>query len=268
MTPPRTHLSLLGVFAMIALTPALHAQQSPAAQPAASVPASPPVDLKALRSGACANPKPENFRTFYLHHMTQQSEANELFTALRQMEPPDVKSFFVPSQMAIQLCGLPENIALAERILADLDRPKKAYRITYTLTEVDGIRRGTPQHYSLVVSPGQNSVLKLGSRIPFATGSLSDKASTQTQISYVDVGMNFDVALDETAEGIRLRTSAEQSSIADDKSGVGPQDPVLRQALFKGTSYLAPGKPLRLGSLDIPDTTRHLEIEVLMEPLP
>ena len=201
--------------------------------------------------------------------MTQMNDANEVYTAVRQLITPDVKTFFVPSQMAIEMCGSPENIALAERIITDLDRSKKAYRITYTVTEMDGTRRVNSQHFSLIVAAGQNSTLKQGSRVPIVTGSFTDKSSNQQNtVSYVDVGMNFDAALDETAEGIRLRTSVDQSSIAEEKSGVGPQDPVVRQASFKGTSYLTAGKPLNLGTFDIAETTRRLELEVVMDPLP
>jgi hypothetical protein len=37
---------------------------------------------------------------------------------------------------------------------------------------------------------------------------------------------------------------------------------------LKGESLLAPGKPLMLGSVDIPGSTSHLDVEVVMEPLP
>src|SRR5438874_2679658 len=108
---------------------------------------------------ACSNLTNETFRTLYLHHMTQINEANEIYTAIRNMLPPHVRSFFVPSQMAIEICGLPENIVSAEKIIKDLDRPKKSYRITYTVTEMDGSRRVVTQHFSLIVAPGQNSTL-------------------------------------------------------------------------------------------------------------
>jgi hypothetical protein len=85
-------------------------------------------------------------------------------------------------------------------------------------------------------------------------------------MTYVDVGMNFDATIDTTSEGIRLRTTVEQSSVAEGK-GIGPENPVIRQAQFRGTSYLAPARPLKVGTFDIPDTTRHLDIEVSMEPL-
>jgi len=263
MTSRRTNAGLFGTTLALGSVLSLStAAQSIAAQPQAAGKAE-------AQAAACSNLTNETFRTLYLHHMTQMNEANEIYTAIRAMLPPYVRSFFVPSQMAIEICGVPENIASAERIVKDLDRPKKAYRVTYTVSEMDGARRLSSQHFSLIVAPGQNSTLKQGSRVPIVTGSFNDKSATQQNaVSYVDVGMNFDAALDETAEGIRLRTSAEQSSIAEERSGLGPQDPVVRQASFKGTSFLTPGKPLKLGTFDYPDSTRHLELEVIMDPLP
>lgn len=43
------------------------------------------------------------------------------------------------------------------------------------------------------------------------------------------------------------------------------QDPIVRQITLEGTSILTPGKPTILGSLDVPGTTRHLDVEVAME---
>ena len=84
-------------------------------------------------------------------------------------------------------------------------------------------------------------------------------------MTYIDVGLNFDATLDEFANGVRLRTKVDESSVAEERSGVGPQGPVVRQTSLEGTSFLTPGKPLVLGSLDIPGSTRHQEVEVVME---
>jgi hypothetical protein len=53
--------------------------------------------------------------------------------------------------------------------------------------------------------------------------------------------------------------------VSEEKSGVGPQDPVVRQNVLNGTSTLALGKPLVLGSIEVPGSTRRQEIEVLAE---
>jgi hypothetical protein len=222
-------------------------------------------EQKPARVIACANPSTDTVHTFYLRNATQQNEANEIYTALRQILPPDAKTFFVPNQMAIELCASPEQTALAQKMLTDLDRPKKNYRLTYTVSEMDGATRVSSHHFSMVVTPGQQATLKQGSRVPIATESSSQSAIHQ--FTYVDVGMNFDATVETISDGIRLKTTVEQSSVAEAK-GTGPENPVIRQASFKGTSYLVPGKPLKVGTFDIADSTRHLDLEVMMEPLP
>ena len=211
-------------------------------------------------------------RTLYLNNAVQTSDANEMVTALRNMLRPEDRLFLVQNQNAIVMQAPAEQIALAQKILSEIDRPKRTYRLTYTVTEMEGGKRLGVQHFAMVVASGQKTTLKQGSRVPIATGSYaangSPNASQQTQFTYLDVGMNFDATLDEFASGVRLFSSVEQSSIAEEKSGVGEQDPIVRQTSLKGAAYLTPGKPLMLGSLDIPGSTRHLDVEVIMEQLP
>ena len=107
--------------------------------------------------------------------------------------------------------------------------------------------------------------MKQGSKVPIVTGSTTEGNSTQSQVTYLDVGLNFDATLDESVNGVRLKTKVEQMSLAEERSGVGLQDPVIRQTTVEGTSILTEGKPLILGSIDIPGTTRHLDIDVVME---
>jgi hypothetical protein len=66
-----------------------------------------------------------------------------------------------------------------------------------------------------------------------------------------------------------LKSSVEQSSVAPETSEVaGAHEPIIRQASLRGETFLTPGKPVALGSMDIPGSTSRLQIEVLMEPLP
>ncbi len=207
-------------------------------------------------------------QTFYLANISQQTEGIEIVTAVRNILTPDAKVYFVSSQNALIVNTTPDQLLLVQKLLSDLDRPRKTYRLTYTITETDGGKRIGTQHFVMVVVSGQRTVLKQGSRVPIATGSYTTTGSSgaqQTQFTYLDIGMNFDATLEESANGVRLRTKAEQSSIADEKSGLGVQDPLVRQTLLEGTSILTPGKPLALGSVDVPGSTRHLDIEVVIE---
>src|SRR5271170_402040 len=194
------------------------------------------------------------YQAFYLATSSQQNDANEVVVAIRNMLPPDVKVILAQSQNAILVRATPDQLVLVQKIINDLDRPKKAYRLTYTITELDGDKRVGTQHYAMIVAAGQRTVLKQGSKVPVATGSYGTGGSSgaQTQFTYVDVGMNFDATLDEFTNGVRLRSKVEQLGVAEQTSGVGAQDPVIRQSSLEGTSFLALGKPLVLGSMDIP----------------
>jgi hypothetical protein len=143
----------------------------------------------------------------------------------------------------------------------------KTYRLTYTLTETDGGKRVGTQHFAMIVVSGRKTALKQGNRVPLVTGTVSTSGGPQTQVQYLDTGLNIDASIEESGDGVKLNTQVEQSSIAEEKSGLGTQDPIVRQTKLEGTSILTAGKPLILGSMDIASSARHLDIEVLMEPV-
>jgi type II secretory pathway component GspD/PulD (secretin) len=172
--------------------------------------------------------------------------------------------------------AVPDDLEAMRKIIADLDRPKKNYRLTYTVTEMDGGKPNGTQRYSMIMTSGQQTSLKLGNKVPIATGSFSaggpngsNMSPVQTQFTYIDIGMNFDATLTEMGENAMLKSSVDESSVAPVKSDVaGTQQPIVRQASLRGESLLTPGKPVMLGSVDIPGSTSRLDIEVVMQPMP
>jgi type II secretory pathway component GspD/PulD (secretin) len=207
-------------------------------------------------------------RFIYLKNAAAQNDANELLVALRNMLDPSTKIYLVANQNAIALTTYPEEFARGEAIVRGLDLPHKAYRLTYTIVESDAGKRIGVQHFSMVVVAGQRTTMKQGSKVPVATGSYitSDKTS-QEQFTYLDVGMNFDATLIQTGDRLVLKNKVEQSSIADVRNSMSDRDPVVRQSVMEGFANLTPGKPATIGALDIPGSTRHLDIEVLAEPM-
>ena len=216
---------------------------------------------------AAAKPNNNPTQVFYLNNISNFQESSDITTAIRNMLDARAKIYLVSAQGAIFVQAPPDQIALAKKLIDDLDRGKHTYRLTYTITEIDDNKRVGTQHFSMVLVSGQRTTLKQGSKIPVATGTTTENgsASTQTQLTYLDIGLNFDATLDESVNGVRLRSKAEQSSLGADKTIAGVTEPVVRQTVIEGTSILTPGKPLILGSLDIPDSTRRLDIEVVME---
>jgi hypothetical protein len=139
------------------------------------------------------------------------------------------------------------------------------YRLTYTLTEMDGAKRIGTQHYSLTVNAGEQGKIRLGSKVPIAMESSNPASLAPAQIQYQDVGLTIYVRLKESAAGVRVNSTVDQTGVSEEQSTVGRGDPVIRQANLDCTALLTPGTPVMLGSLDVPGSTRHLDIEVVLE---
>jgi type II secretory pathway component GspD/PulD (secretin) len=266
----RTASILAIAFALFLCGPIARSQGAPAAaKPAADATAAKP---SSETPPAKPNPDTLPVRTFYLSNVAQQYEANDIVSSIRNILPNNDRIYVVPSQNAIVVRGTPEDLALTQKVITDLDRPKKNYRLTYTVTEMDGGKQIGVQHYAMIMTSGQTTSLKLGNRVPVATGASTAGVAAnlveQTQFTYIDVGMNFDATLTEMGNNAMLKSSVDQSGAAPEKSDSVPHQPIIRQASLKGESFLAPGKPLVLGSMDIPGSTSHTQIEVVMEPLP
>lgn len=170
------------------------------------------------------------------------------------------------------------------RVMAQTDAPAPApkanepksetapqtYRLTYTLTEMDGAKRIGTQHFSVTVDPvtkesRKESRLRLGSKLPIATATSKPEAPERTEFQYVDVGLNITASLHEFPTGLEVYSRVEQTGVSEEHSSVGRNDPVIRQATLDNTALLTPAKPVMLGSLDVPGSTRHLDIEVVLE---
>jgi type II secretory pathway component GspD/PulD (secretin) len=162
--------------------------------------------------------------------------------------------------------GTAEDIALAQKILADLDRPRKAYRLTYTITETGSGQSNSGQHVTLIVTSGGTTDFKRGSKVPIAIGTYTQ--TPHADVQYQDIGLQIEATLNGYVDGVHLRSKIAQSDVSDEKSGIGTQDPIFRQTTLDGTATLVPGKPLILGSLDIPGTNRHQQVEVVSEAIP
>ena len=216
-------------------------------------------------SGTNQNPT----QVFHLVNAAQRNEANDIMTALRNVVCPSDKLFLLETTYDIVAAAPPDQLALMGKLIAELDTPKQTYRLVYTLTESESGKRIGVQHFAMVVVTGQQVTLKQGDKVPVLTGSYDKNSSSQqTEFTYLDVGMSFDSTLDRFANGLRLRSVVLKSSLAESQVNAPGQDPIVRQIELKGTSVIVPGKPQILGSLDIAGSTRHVDVEVIAEPLP
>jgi type II secretory pathway component GspD/PulD (secretin) len=207
-------------------------------------------------------------KTIYLENITTQNEANEILVAVRNMFDPGLKVYLITTQNAVSLSSYPAEIARVEAFIHLLDKPRKSYRVTYTIAVMDDGKNIGTQHYSMIAADGQRTTMKEGDKIPVATGTFStDSATAQTQFTYLDVGMNFDATVTSLANGVSLKSKVEQSSIGPTNTIAGVAEPVVRQSVLDGSSIAPLGKPLMLGSIDIANSTRRLDIDVMVEPI-
>lgn len=206
-----------------------------------------------------------SYETFFFTNITQQNELNDIQTDMRNMLSK-AKIYGIPSQHAISVWGSPEDIAQARKMIAELDRAKKVYRLIYTIKEMDGGKPVGSRSVALVAVSGERTQMKQGSKVPIVTGSFdSDTSKSNTQVQYLDVGTNIEATVDSFQDGVRLKTKLEESGIAEERSGVGAQDPIVHQTWLEAIVILTPGKPLALGSVDLPGGVKHLEVEVVAE---
>ena len=181
--------------------------------------------------------------------------------------------------MALVLtCGsgrvLAQGEASTEKASSDqTETAPKTYRLTYSITHLEGTKQLGVQHYSLTVNPDtkdsrKDSNLRLGSRIPIATGKMNEKGAQipgEVQFQYVDIGLSIGAHVREYSTGVLVYSKVEQSSLAEEPSNVGAADPIIRQGTLLNTALLTLGKPVMLGSLDVPGSSNHIDIEVVLE---
>lgn len=272
-----THLRGLSLFSLALLPLSLFAQDKPADKPQEAPPErkSAPYDRSItdcskqptrIQTIDCAYAHAQ-IRTIQLENVSQPNDANEILVAVRNMADPAVKIYLIGSRNLIAVNTYPEEFARIEALIKSLDLPRKAYRVTFTLAESDSGKRIGVQHFSLIDVAGQRTSLKQGSKVPVATGEYDNsKNGAEEQFTYLDIGMNFDVTLEQSGANLHLKFKVEQSGLAEEKSSFD-HDPVVRQSVLEGVANLTIGKPLALGQIDIPGSTRHLDVEIVAEPV-
>ena len=260
-----THIrSIAGLFYITLFCVVTNAQAPKPAEPSKALQASTitPGDPNSQSNG------PAITRAFTLKNITEAQEGNEIVTALRNTLDPHDRVTYIWSQNTILINAPEEHLAFAEKVINTLDKPKKAYRLVYTLIDLDNGKRVGDEHYNMVVVSGQHAVLKQGNKVPVVMGiDPKNSSSQQSQISYVDVGITIDATVDDSTTVLRLKTRVEQSGVAEDRLGGAAQDPVLRQTVFEGAANLGAGRPLTIGLMDVAGTTRRMEIQVTIDPV-
>jgi general secretion pathway protein D len=114
------------------------------------------------------------------------------------------------------------------------------------------------QNPSLRASDGQTATMKIGSKIPVATGSYSAGAATgitagigvQTQFTYLDVGVNIDMTPTiHMDREVSLKLSVEVSTESGSVTISGVTEPIIGQRSDKTVIQLKDGEPCLLAGI-------------------
>jgi general secretion pathway protein D len=265
-------------------------------------------------------------KTFYLSNLAQTTEMQDVVNSLRTVVEI-TRVISVPSQNAIVIRGTPDQVALAEKLVNDLDkaRPEVIVDIavmqvsrdkmrtlgispptsasialqpnaTTTTTTTTGTTTPTTTNNQLTLNrlanltsndfvvsiPGatanflytdsdtkiiqnpqiraldnQKATLKIGDRVPVATGSFQPGIGgvgvnplVNTQFQYIDVGVNIDVTPTvHAARDVTLKITMEVSSVSSRVNIGGIDQPVIGQRRVEHTIRLKEGEVSLMGGM-------------------
>jgi general secretion pathway protein D len=250
-------------------------------------------------------------RTFYLQNISTPADLQEAANVVRQML--DVTRVqLLAAQDALIVRGTPDQMVLAEKLLADLDKPKSEVVIDIAVMQVsrDRIRtmgmnvptsvsvgvlpsisgnsNGTSGggftfgNFSFGVSGGsftflasdsntkllqnpeiralndQKATLRIGDRVPIATGSFQPgmvggggvSPLVSTQFQYLDVGVNIDITPHiHSDREVTLKMTLEISSVTGSESIGGITQPIIGQRRIDHETRLLDGEVNLLGGI-------------------
>ncbi len=144
---------------------------------------------------------------------------------------------------------------------AKADKPWTFYKLTMTVREMDGTKIINSRSYEFTQRSSEWGNLRVGSRVPVATGS----GSSNLQFQYIDVGLKVDSRVQERDNDIAFDWRLELSSAAADPNP--PGQPVIRNVSSTGQTLLTIGKPVVMTSVDDTNTTHKFVFEIMASKL-
>lgn len=147
-------------------------------------------------------------------------------------------------------------------------QPVQSYRLDFSFNEVADGKILNTRHYSMNMTGGNTNEIKIGTRVPVATGS-SSSTTAPTQYQYLDIGTNIWAQLREHGDEFILVVRGEVSNLdveTGEHSGAF-LPPVVRQIKINGDTLLVVGKPIVIGSVDDPNSKKQFQLEVTVTKL-
>mgnify|MGYP005811347811 CR=1 FL=1 len=135
------------------------------------------------------------------------------------------------------------------------------YKLDLTVREMDGAKVLNSRSYTIAQRSGEWGQLRVGSRLPVATGVLNPTGPNPVnQWQYIDIGLNLDSRVQEKDDTLAFDWRMELSSVAAEPGAAG--QPVIRQVKNNGQTLLTLGKPVMMTLADDLSSTHKFVFEV------
>ena len=151
-------------------------------------------------------------------------------------------------------------------------------KVQIVFAEYEGDKKVKSLPYSLLVQANRSGKLRIGSRVPVATG--NDKGAIQFQ--YIDVGTNLDCSASPAQDGkFQLRLSLERSWVEGNvpvtmEKAATPspehndslfREPIIHQVKFENTIFLRDSQTLETNFAADPVSGMVIKVEVTLNVL-
>lgn len=144
-------------------------------------------------------------------------------------------------------------------IRPESSEPAVAYRLDFSVNELDDGRKINTRQYSMNLNAGDANSIKIGARVPVE--------AKNGEFQYLDIGTNIWSRLKERGNALTLEVRVEVSNIGATDQPLQTSRPVVRQVQINASTVVLPGKPMALGVVDDPSSKRQFQLEVTVTKL-
>ena len=160
-------------------------------------------------------------KTFYLSNLSQPTELQDVVNAMRTiLEVSRIQQ--LPSQGAIVVRGTPDQVALAQKLVDDLDKAKPE-----VLIEVAVMQVSRDKAHTLGINPPTSVTVQLQPNISSTTSTTGTGTSTGTSTSSNGINLNTLANLDATDFQVTIPQATATALMSDNDTKV-IQNPQIR----------------------------------------
>ena len=148
---------------------------------------------------------------------------------------------------------------------ADEVKTASAYRLDFSLNEMDDGKKVNTRQYSMHSRSGDWNEIRIGTRVPVE--------SKQGEFQYLDVGMTIRCRLTDQSdmaslgENVSLKVSAELTNFAVPEQQQQTMHPAIRQMRMEASTVAVLGKSMVVGVVDDPNSKHQYQLEVTVTKL-